>query len=90
MSDGEDLSTAQLCRGLSKALGVRPRLLPVPSGLLHLLGLLTGRSQQVQRLLGSLQVDISATRRQLGWIPPVSVEHALQEAAKEFSQEQNR
>lgn len=90
VSDGEDLSTAQLCRGLSKALGVRPRLLPVPSGLLHLLGLLTGRSQQVQRLLGSLQVDISATRRQLGWIPPVSVEQALQEAAKEFSQEQNR
>lgn len=90
VSDGEDLSTAQLCRGLSKALGVRPRLLPVPSGLLHLLGLLTGRSQQVQRLLGSLQVDISATRRQLGWIPPVSVEQALQEAAKEFSQEQKR
>lgn len=90
VSDGEDLSTAQLCRGLSKALGVCPRLLPVPSGLLHLLGLLTGRSQQVQRLLGSLQVDISATRRQLGWIPPVSVEQALREAAKEFSQEQNR
>ncbi|MFV3368079.1 UDP-glucose 4-epimerase family protein [Pseudomonas sp. NY15435] len=90
VSDGEDLSTAQLCRGLSKALGVRPRLLPVPSGLLHLLGLLTGRSQQVRRLLGSLQVDISATRRQLGWIPPVSVEQALQEAAKEFSQEQKR
>ncbi|MBD9575182.1 UDP-glucose 4-epimerase family protein [Pseudomonas sp. BGr12] len=90
VSDGEDLSTAQLCRGLSKALGVRPRLLPVPAALLRLLGLLAGRSQQVQRLLGSLQVDISTTRSRLGWTPPVSVEQALRAAAQGCGQEQGR
>jgi nucleoside-diphosphate-sugar epimerase len=84
------LSTAQLCRGLSKALGVRPRLLPVPAAWLRLLGLLTGRSQQVQRLLGSLQVDISATRSRLGWTPPVSVEQALRETAQGCGREQGR
>lgn len=90
VSDGEDLSTAQLCRGLSRALGVRPRLLPVPVALLRLLGVLSGRRQQVQRLLGSLQVDITATRSRLGWIPPVSVEQGLREAAKDFGREQGR
>lgn len=90
VSDGEDLSTAQLCRGLSKALGVRPRLLPVPAALLRLVGALTGRSQQVQRLLGSLQVDIAATRNRLDWTPPVSVEQALRETARACAQEQKR
>lgn len=90
VSDGEDMSTAQLCRGLSKALGVRPRLLPIPVALLRLLGLLTGRGQQVQRLLGSLQVDISTTRSRLAWTPPVSVEQALRETARGCGQEQGR
>lgn len=90
VSDGEDLSTAQLCRGLSQALGVRPRLLPVPPALLRLLGRLTGRSQQVQRLLGSLQVDISATCRRLDWRPPVRVEQALRETAQASGREPKR
>ncbi|WP_259756315.1 UDP-glucose 4-epimerase family protein [Pseudomonas sp. GCEP-101] len=90
VSDGEDLSTAQLCRGLSQALGVRPRLLPVPPVLLRLLGRLTGRSQQVQRLLGSFQVDISATCRRLDWRPPVRVEQALRETAQANGREPKR
>ena len=81
-SDGQDLSTAQLCRELSEALGVRPRLLPVPGLILRALGLLTGRSQQMQRLLGSLQVDISTTRQILDWKPPVSVKQAIRETAR--------
>lgn len=90
VSDGEDLSTAQLCRGLSRAMGLQPRLLPVPAGLLRLLGLLAGRGQQIQRLLGCLQVDISATRSRLGWAPPVSVEQALLETVQGYGQEQRR
>ncbi|MBB4863678.1 nucleoside-diphosphate-sugar epimerase [Pseudomonas nitritireducens] len=82
--DGEDLSTAQLCRRLSLALGVRPRLLPVPPAALRLLGRLSGRSAQVQRLLGSLQVDISVARERLGWTPPVAVDQALRETAAAF------
>ncbi|RFQ41882.1 UDP-glucose 4-epimerase family protein [Pseudomonas sp. ATCC 13867] len=82
VSDGQDLSTTQLCRELSEALGVRPRLLPVPALALRALGVLTGRGQQVQRLLGSLQVDISATRRILDWQPPVPVKQAIRETAE--------
>lgn len=82
VSDGRDLSTAQLCRELSEALGVSPRLLPVPTRVLRMLGLIVGRGQQMQRLLGSLQVDISETCELLDWKPPVQMRQAIQETAQ--------
>lgn len=76
-SDGEDLSTTQLLRGVAKAMGRPSRLVPVPAGLLQLGATLQGRKAMAQRLLGSLQVDISKTRELLGWTPPVSVDEGL-------------
>jgi nucleoside-diphosphate-sugar epimerase len=81
VSDGEDLSTAELVRRLARALGVAPRLLPVPRWVLQLGGSVMGRSAAVQRLCGSLQVDISETRRILDWTAPVSVDEGLRRAA---------
>ncbi|MNE26499.1 GDP-6-deoxy-D-mannose reductase [compost metagenome] len=82
VSDGQDISTADLCRKLSHALGRRPRLLPVPQGLLRFLAVLSGKRAQMQRLLGSLQLDIGKTERLLGWTPPVGVDEALRETAR--------
>lgn len=79
--DGEDLSTAELIRRLARALGVAPRLLPVPYWALQLMGSLVGRGDTVRRLCGSLQVDISETRRLLGWSARVSVDEGLRRAA---------
>lgn len=77
VSDGEDLSTPDLVRRIGNAMGRRAKLLPVPVGLLHLLGGLTGRRAEVARLCGSLTVDISRTRSELRWSPPVTVDEAL-------------
>lgn len=77
--DGEDLSTPDLVRRIAGHLGRSPRLLPVPQGLLKVLGILTGRSPQVQRLLGSFQLDIEITRRKLDWQPPVTGDEAMGE-----------
>lgn len=77
VSDGEDLSTPELIRRLAAAMGRKPRLLPVPPALLRLGGWLLGRSGEVARLLGSLQVDIAHTREILGWTPPISVQEGL-------------
>lgn len=82
VSDDHDLSSAELCRRLAVALGVRPRLLSVPVALLQGLAALFGRGAQAQRVLGSLQVDIGKTRELLGWQPPVSVDQALAETAR--------
>jgi UDP-glucose 4-epimerase len=80
VSDGQDLSTTELIRGMAKAAGVSARLLPVPVWALQAGGTLLGKGDAVQRLCGNLQVDISKARTLLGWVPPVSVEEGLQRA----------
>lgn len=84
VSDGDDLSTAQLLRRSAKAMGRPARLLPVPAGLLTGAAQLLGRPGVAQRLCGSLQVDITKTRTLLGWTPPVTVDDALRLAAADL------
>lgn len=67
VSDGEDLSTPELVRALARALGVSPVLVPFPPLLLRFGGALLGKSAAVSRLTGSLQIDSSKIRRELGW-----------------------
>ena len=80
VSDGQDLSTIELVRGIAKATGVSARLLPVPVWALRAGGVLLGKGNMVQRLCCNLQVDISNARNLLGWVPPVSVEDGLRRA----------
>ncbi|MGP3789240.1 UDP-glucose 4-epimerase family protein [Pseudomonas sp. B392_1p] len=75
--DGEDLSTTQLLRSVAKAMGRPSRLIPVPAVVLQLGATVLGKKAVAQRLLGSLQVDISKTRHLLDWTPPVSVDEGL-------------
>lgn len=84
VSDDHDLSTTMLLRSVSRALGKSACLLPVPASLLMYVARLLGREAYAHRILGSLQVDIEKTKELLGWSPPVSVENALRETAKEF------
>lgn len=80
-ADGQDLSTATLIRTLAAGIGRRPRLLPVPAGLIHLAAGLVGRRAAANRLTGNLQVDVLDTCARLGWSPPVPVEVGLCAAA---------
>lgn len=80
VADGEDLSTPELIRRLARAMGRPARLWPLPISLLRLGGGLLGRSGEVERLVGSLQVDIGHTCRTLGWRPPLSVDEGLRRA----------
>jgi nucleoside-diphosphate-sugar epimerase len=87
VSDGEDLSTTDLLRRTAEVLGKPARLLPVPRRFLEFGLKLLGKSDQAQRLCGSLQVDISKTRELLGWKPPVSVDEELRKTAEAFLQD---
>jgi nucleoside-diphosphate-sugar epimerase len=55
---------------------------PVPASWLRLAGSLTGRSAQVDRLIGSLQVDTSRIRTVLGWQPPYTTDQGLAATAR--------
>jgi nucleoside-diphosphate-sugar epimerase len=80
VSDGHDLSTTELVRGMAQAAEVPARLLSVPVWALQAGATLLGKRDAVQRLCGNLQVDITKARRLLGWVPPVSVEEGLRRA----------
>lgn len=83
VGDSKALSTTELLRGVARAMGKRSRLVPVPAGLLMLGATLLGKKAVAQRLLGSLQVDISRTCDLLGWQPPLSVEEGLARAVRD-------
>ena len=80
--DGEDVSTPDLLRQLAHGMNVSSRLFSCPPALLRLAGRLAGKSSQVERLLGSLQVDGDKIRHDLNWVPPYSVQQGLQKTAE--------
>lgn len=84
VSDGEDLSTTSLARRMGVALDRPARLLPVPGAVLSILGQVTGKAAEIERLVGSLQVDLADSRELLGWSPPQTVDQGLRETADWF------
>jgi nucleoside-diphosphate-sugar epimerase len=82
VSDGEDLSTANLLHRLGCALGQPARLFPVPLRFIEGLGRAVGQQAMVDRLLGNLQVDLTHTTGILGWRPPLSVDEGLARATR--------
>lgn len=81
VSDGEDLTTAELVRRIAKALGRRAMLFPCHPLLLRFAAKLLGMEHVSDRLLGSLVVDAGKAQRLLGWRPVVSVRDCLQQTA---------
>ena len=77
VSDGQDISTTELLLSVGQAMGKPARLIPVPAGMLMFGATLVVKKAVAQRLLGSLQVDISKAHDVMGWVPPLSVEEGL-------------
>lgn len=80
VSDGRDVSTADLVRMIADALHCPARLIPVPAAWLRGLAALTG-SGALARLTGSLQIDSSAIRACTGWTPPMAMEEEIRRMA---------
>jgi nucleoside-diphosphate-sugar epimerase len=87
VSDGTDLSTAELLKRMGNAMGRPTRLFYLPLAFLKLGATLLNKPGVYQRLCGSLQADITKTRHLLGWTPPVSVNEGLRIAAAGFHHE---
>lgn len=83
VSDGEDVSTEQLVIALAQALGVSPCVWSIPHWALEMAAAVVGKRKSVQRLCGSLQVDISKARQLLGWTPPLSLLEGFQRTVSE-------
>jgi nucleoside-diphosphate-sugar epimerase len=82
VSDDNDLSTAQMIAMLAKVQGRSNLSIPVPAWCFKLAGKCLKKEAMVDRLIGSLQLDIEHTKNTLNWTPPYSVEHGFKLAAK--------
>jgi len=69
VADRDAVSTPQLVRAIAAALGVAPRLLDVPVGVLRFAATLAGQRDAIERLTGSLEVDTSSLTSATGWSP---------------------
>ena len=84
VSDGDDLSTSELLRRLGEMLRKPVKQIPFPTRLLKFGFGVLGKPAVAQRLLGSLQVDISRARELLEWTPPVQVDEGLRRTVEHF------
>jgi nucleoside-diphosphate-sugar epimerase len=82
VSDGEAVSTADLIDKIAHALGCPNRSFYLPPGLLRMFAALAGRSDQMDKLFGSLLVSDGKIRRELGWAPPYTLDAGLRATAE--------
>jgi UDP-glucose 4-epimerase len=82
VSDDHNLSTAEMVSLMAKVQGKRNFAIPVPIWCFKFAGELLNKTDVVDRLTGSLQLDITHTKKTLDWTPPYSVEHGFKLAAK--------
>lgn len=68
-ADGRSLSTPEIIKLLASQSPRKARLLPCPTGTVKVLAKILGRSAQIQRLLGDLEIDIQHTCDTLDWRP---------------------
>jgi nucleoside-diphosphate-sugar epimerase len=77
VSDGQDLSTADLVRKIASALNKKSRIFSLSPLVLRAIGKMSGRHNIVKRLTESLEIDSTKVRRILDWKPPFSMEEEL-------------
>ncbi|ELX4138960.1 SDR family oxidoreductase [Vibrio vulnificus] len=86
VSDDHDVSTSEMVRHMALALDKPTWQLPLPVWCYHLAGKLFNKLDVVDRLTGSLQVDITHTKETLGWMPPQSLQEGFKQTAEAFLQ----
>ncbi len=81
-SDDHDLSTAEMVALMAKVQGKPNLAIPVPLWCFKLAGKVFDKQEVIDRLTGSLQLDITHTKNTLNWTPPYTVEDGFNLAAK--------
>ncbi len=84
VNDGNDLSTSEILIKLYKSFKNSSPLIPIPVNIIKLFFKLIGKSDYSDRLLGSLQVDISKAKTLLNWEPPYSIDESIEKTVRHF------
>ncbi|MFH4621114.1 NAD-dependent epimerase/dehydratase family protein [Vibrio furnissii] len=86
VSDDYDISTSEMVRELALAMGKPNWQLPIPIWCYKLFGTFFNKSDVIDRLVGSLQADITHTKETLGWRPPQTLQCGFKRTAEAFLQ----
>ncbi len=84
VSDNQDLSTKELIIKIANAMGKKPNLIKVPITILKFLGIISGKSKDIDRLINSLEIDINETFKILNWKPPYKIDDELKKMTNAF------
>ena len=84
VSDGEDLSTPELINRISMRMGYSARLFSFPPILLKRICNICGCRSLIDRLCGSLQVDIRKAEEVLNWQPIFTIDEEITKTVKWF------
>lgn len=77
VSDEEDLSTPDLIKHIAFSMKCKAILFPLPISLLKFFGFILGKKNEINKLIGSLKVDISYTKETLNWEPSLCVKDGV-------------
>jgi nucleoside-diphosphate-sugar epimerase len=84
VSDDRPLSIGDLIHGLAKGVERKVRLFYLPEAFMRMPLKLLKREEILEKIIGSFQLDISAVKKTLGWIPPISAEEGLEKTGRSF------
>ena len=84
VSDDHDVSTEDLIRLVANSMGRGANFWPAPVLLLRTAARLLGRTEELSRLVDSLQIDMAETKNTLGWAPPVGLEEGIARTTEWF------
>lgn len=82
VSDKEDISTSQMLKLMAKVQNKRNLAFPIPVFCFKLMGRLFKKEAVIDRLIGSLQVDIDYTQEVLDWYPKITLQEGFKITAR--------
>jgi nucleoside-diphosphate-sugar epimerase len=84
VSDGTDVSTADIVRNIASGMGRSPHLISVPVVLMRIGAKVLRKEPMFSQLCGSLVIDSTKAREHLNWTPPLKTDDALFKAGKDY------
>ncbi|OYQ77607.1 hypothetical protein B9T12_06490 [Wohlfahrtiimonas chitiniclastica] len=86
IADDNALSLPQLIKTMRQAQGKSPLILPFPTFIFKLLGMIFNKKTVINRLLGNLQVDTVSEQQKLDWKPLYTIEQGIKYTVQNYVQ----